>query len=210
MRIGLLGTGKWGKHYARLIPEYGELVIMNRKIDPTVDCVVIATPSDTHFKYIKEALKANKHVLVEKPMVLSLKEAMEVKKLLRDKVFMVAHQYCYNDEVRKQRPLERISLTHSNSAGRNFFWEIAPHLFSVVDLLDFKGKVELKLVNTPEKIREWLFDNNKLEEPKTEPLRNELEHFIDCVKNSKTPLTDIEHALRVITNMEKYEIQHTM
>ena len=138
MRIGLLGTGKWGKHYARLIPEYGELIIMNREIDSTVDCVVIATPADTHFKYIKEALKANKHILVEKPMVLSLKEAMEIKQLLRDKVFMVAHQYCYNDEVKKQKPKERISLTHSHPAG-NFFWEIAPHLFSVVDLLDFKG-----------------------------------------------------------------------
>ncbi len=30
-----------------------------------------------------------------------------------------------------------------------------------------------------------------------EPLQNELEHFIDCVREKKTPLSDIEHGLRV-------------
>ena len=73
MRIGLLGTGHWGKNYVRLLPEFGELIIMDRAIDPSVDCVVIATPAHTHYAYIKEALKLGKHILVEKPMVLSLK-----------------------------------------------------------------------------------------------------------------------------------------
>src|SRR3990167_7749974 len=135
MKIGLLGTGKWGKHYVRLLPEYGELVVMKRAIDPTVDCVVIATPAETHFEYIKQALEANKHILVEKPMVLSSKEAETIKELIKDKVFMVAHQYCYNDEIKKQKPLNKISFTHSYEGG-NALWEMSPHLFSVVDLLN--------------------------------------------------------------------------
>ena len=30
-----------------------------------------------------------------------------------------------------------------------------------------------------------------------EPLRNEIEHFIDCVRNDKKPLTDIEHSYQI-------------
>ena len=52
---------------------------MNRRIDPSVDAVVIATPAVTHFEYIKQALLANKHILVEKPMVLSLTAARTIK-----------------------------------------------------------------------------------------------------------------------------------
>ena len=87
MKFGLLGKGNWGKHYARLLPEFGEVVIMNRKIDPSVDAVVIATPAFTHFEYIKQALRANKHILVEKPMVLSLKAAKIPLNLLNDSTF---------------------------------------------------------------------------------------------------------------------------
>jgi len=115
MKFGLLGKGNWGKHYARLLPEFGELVVMDRKIDPSVDAVVIATPAVTHFEYIKQALQENKHILVEKPMVLSLKAAKKIKELINDKVFMVGHQYCYNDAVQDfiNKPLKEILLEHS-------------------------------------------------------------------------------------------------
>ena len=36
--------------------------------DPTVDAVVIATPVSTHFELAMAALRAGKHVMVEKPM----------------------------------------------------------------------------------------------------------------------------------------------
>ena len=49
-----------------------------------------------------------------------------------------------------------------------------------------------------------------MKEPTTEPLRNEIEHFVDCIKNAKIPLTDIDHALGVIKNIEKYETQYTL
>ncbi|MCY0541609.1 Gfo/Idh/MocA family oxidoreductase, partial [Klebsiella pneumoniae] len=39
--------------------------------DPTVDAVVIATPVDRHFDLALQALRAGKHVLVEKPMAAS-------------------------------------------------------------------------------------------------------------------------------------------
>jgi predicted dehydrogenase len=42
--------------------------------DPSVDLVLIATPPDTHRDMFIAALKAGKHVLLEKPMALSMKE----------------------------------------------------------------------------------------------------------------------------------------
>lgn len=43
-----------------------------------IDAVYIASPHLTHYEYIKNALNRGKHVLCEKPMVLSEKEAKEV------------------------------------------------------------------------------------------------------------------------------------
>ncbi len=46
-----------------------------------VDAVYIATPHLTHFKYARDAILSKKHVLCEKPLVLSEKEAIELYQL---------------------------------------------------------------------------------------------------------------------------------
>ncbi len=43
--------------------------------DPSIDAVLVATPTSFHFDHVTRALAAGKHVLVEKPMALNLKEA---------------------------------------------------------------------------------------------------------------------------------------
>jgi D-galacturonate reductase len=48
-----------------------------------VDFVCIATPDDRHFSAAKTALAAGKHVLIEKPAVLSLAELDELERLAR-------------------------------------------------------------------------------------------------------------------------------
>ena len=50
-----------------------------------VDAVYIATPHETHYEYITEALKNGKHVLCEKPMCLSLEEAVSAMDMARAK-----------------------------------------------------------------------------------------------------------------------------
>jgi choline-phosphate cytidylyltransferase len=50
-----------------------------------VDAVYIASPHLTHYEYIVNALNGGKHVLCEKPMVLSEKEAKEVYEIAKDK-----------------------------------------------------------------------------------------------------------------------------
>jgi predicted dehydrogenase len=53
--------------------------------DPTIDVVSIASYDNFHFEQITKALKNNKHVFVEKPMVLFEEEALEIRKLLNEK-----------------------------------------------------------------------------------------------------------------------------
>src|SRR5207248_1455058 len=50
-----------------------------------VDFVCVATPDDRHFASAKAALEAGKHVLIEKPSVLSLVELDELDRLARQK-----------------------------------------------------------------------------------------------------------------------------
>ncbi len=48
-----------------------------------VDAVYIAAPHEQHFHYAKEALKANKHVLCEKPLALNAEDASYLYKLAK-------------------------------------------------------------------------------------------------------------------------------
>jgi predicted dehydrogenase len=46
--------------------------------DPEVNVVVIATRHDTHARYVCDALRAGKHVFVEKPLALTLTDLAEI------------------------------------------------------------------------------------------------------------------------------------
>lgn len=48
------------------------------KVFPIVNALIIATPEHTHFKIARDCLLENKHVLVEKPLSLTLKHAREL------------------------------------------------------------------------------------------------------------------------------------
>ena len=59
----------------RAVPEaYREL----EDFYDAIDSVYVASPHDTHYEYIKSALKHGKHVLCEKPMVLQKEQAEEL------------------------------------------------------------------------------------------------------------------------------------
>jgi predicted dehydrogenase len=46
--------------------------------DPAIDVVVVATRHDSHAQYVLQALRAGKHVFVEKPLCLTLQELTEI------------------------------------------------------------------------------------------------------------------------------------
>lgn len=52
--------------------------------DPSVNIVLVLTPPDSHFEITSSMLKQGKHVLCEKPMTRSSKEARDLVRLARD------------------------------------------------------------------------------------------------------------------------------
>jgi predicted dehydrogenase len=71
------------------------------------DAVIIAAPAELHFALAAQALRAGKHVLVEKPIAATLDQAAELAALARDagKVLQVGH-------------LERFSAAHGAVTAR--------------------------------------------------------------------------------------------
>jgi predicted dehydrogenase len=70
-------------HYAqdkypqvRLVRTIEEMVA-----DADIDLIVITTPNDTHFPYAEAALRAGKHVVLEKPFTITTREAMALVQL---------------------------------------------------------------------------------------------------------------------------------
>ncbi|WVW78847.1 hypothetical protein I302_100810 [Kwoniella bestiolae CBS 10118] len=53
--------------------------------DSEVELVVISTPNNTHFDYAKRSLESGKHVLIEKPICPTLKEAEELYRIAEER-----------------------------------------------------------------------------------------------------------------------------
>ena len=59
--------------------------------DKAINLVVVATPNDSHYSYAKAILEADRHVVVDKPLTPTMKEAEELVRLAarRKKLFSV-------------------------------------------------------------------------------------------------------------------------
>ncbi len=184
--IGLIGLGKWGANYLRVfngLPnsnvvfcsdlvksaleeikrknkdmkvtnDYGEILE-----DGNVDAVVVSTPSSTHYKIVKDCLKAGKDVLVEKPFVLDSEEGEELAELAEKekRILMVGHTFLYNPAVTKLKEyistgfLGKVHYLYFTRTGLgpirkdvNAMWDLAPHDISM--LLYFVGNSLLEAV----------------------------------------------------------------
>lgn len=69
----------------------------NLLTDTSIDIVVVSVFSGLHAKIAKEAMMAGKHVIIEKPMTLSLKDAEEIIQFANvyEKKVLVCHQLRY-------------------------------------------------------------------------------------------------------------------
>ena len=65
--------------------------------DDSLDLIVITTPNDTHFPYTEKALRAGKHVVLEKPFTITLEEAAALVELSKKsgKTLSVFHNRRY-------------------------------------------------------------------------------------------------------------------
>ena len=141
---------------ARAALDYEELIA-----DPRLDAVAIATPVATHYPFARRALEAGKHVLVEKPLTASAREAEELI-ALADRgglTLMVDHTFIYTGAVRKIKELvdagEVGDLLYFDSVRINLglfqhdvnvVWDLAPHDLAIMDY--FLGRRPVALTAT--------------------------------------------------------------
>jgi predicted dehydrogenase len=130
LRVGVAGAGHFGRYHALKVAASGRTQLTGI-FDPNLeraktvgweagapemgfesllaisDAVIIAAPADAHHGLAAAALRAGKHVLVEKPIAATVREADELGMLARDhgRVLQVGH-------------LERFSAAYQALKGR--------------------------------------------------------------------------------------------
>ena len=118
--------------------------------DPAIDAVVIATPVSSHYELGMAALRAGKHVLIEKPIASSADQAEGLidEAAKRKLVLMVDHTFVYTPAVGKIRELVengdlgdvyyydsvRINLGLFQH-DVNVLWDLAVHDLSIMDFV---------------------------------------------------------------------------
>lgn len=130
--VAVIGAGYWGKNLVRNLAELGALggvcdVNLDRTrdlahqhgnvrayatpddvfADGTIDAVSVAVPAELHYEVTRRALRAGKHCLVEKPLVLRLEQAIELRDLAKERgrILMVGHLLEHHPAVHKLREL---------------------------------------------------------------------------------------------------------
>jgi phthalate 4,5-cis-dihydrodiol dehydrogenase len=75
--------------------------------DPAIDIVYVATPHQHHAAHVKLAVNSGKHVLVEKPMALTLEDGLEmIEAARRAGVFLVVgHSHSFDSPILHTRSL---------------------------------------------------------------------------------------------------------
>lgn len=175
--IGVIGYGYWGPNWVRNLAELPDvrlaavcdlrperLALVSARYptvhvttdvhellhSPRVDAVVIATPVASHFALAMLALRAGKHVLLEKPLTTTSAEAEALieEAARRGLTLMVDHTFVYTGAVRKMKELidaGRLGEIFYYDSVRvnlglfqhdvNVLWDLAVHDLSIMDYL---------------------------------------------------------------------------
>ena len=173
VKVGVIGAGYWGPNLIRNLKELPEAdlqVVCDMKqerlnhiqeryphvcttrdyqdvLHSDVDAVAIATPVFTHHQVAMDCLRAGKHVLVEKPLARTSREAREIIETGEQmgKLVMVGHTFVYNPAVVALREIiasgEIGEVYYVNSTRVNLglyqpdinvVWDLAPHDVSIL------------------------------------------------------------------------------
>lgn len=310
--IAVIGCGYWGKNVVRAFhslgalrwvcdvrPQVGEEVRNKYEVRTTasiaevlgdceVDGVAIAAPAAQHYRLVKQALEAGKHVLVEKPLALHLSEGRHLAEIAKSqaRVLMVGHILQYHPAILKLKELiaagelGRIKYIYSSRlnlgklrAEENILWSFAPHDISAVlylleempirisshggtyvdarvadttlstcqfasgvnvhifvswlhpfkeQKLTIVGGKKMAVFDDVQRERKLVLYSHRIDWVERmpvarsdqgqvvpisqgEPLRLECEHFLECIRDGRTPRTDAAGAIQVLEVLDACE-----
>jgi predicted dehydrogenase len=177
IRVAIIGCGYWGVNYVRVFSELPQAHVIaacdvrterlkdiNHRFPGVnvstseeevlrrddVEAVVIATPATTHFEIARAALSAGKHVLLEKPITTTVKQADVLISMAEEHnlTLMVGHTFLFNPGIRKVK-----EYIKRGEAGHLYYlyarrtnmgpiredvsavWDLAPHDISIFNYL---------------------------------------------------------------------------
>jgi predicted dehydrogenase len=173
LKVGVIGLGYWGPKLARNFHELPDATLeWGCDLDPSrldhisdlypevrttrdycdvltsdAEAVCIATPVRTHYRLAMEALRAGKHILVEKPLAACVEQAEEIvaEGERQGRIVMVGHTFVYNPAVLAMKGILAggdlgqvyyINATRVNlglfQPDINVAWDLAPHDISIL------------------------------------------------------------------------------
>jgi predicted dehydrogenase len=176
-RVAVVGCGYWGMNYVRVLGELPDAQVAGvcdqrtsrlddvarrypgvplttdvdeALADEEIDAVVVCTQAATHRELAGRALEAGKHVLVEKPLTVEVRDAEDLIDLAErtGSVLLTGHTFLYNEGVKYVK-----SLIGSGALGRTYYlyatrtnmgpfrsdvnalWDLAPHDIAIFNHL---------------------------------------------------------------------------
>lgn len=177
IKMGVIGYGYWGPNIVRnfmeaenaLVKSVSDLDPNRQKLaktrypaietmdepeamfaDPEINAVAIVTPVSTHFDLAMRALRAGKHVLLEKPLTQTVEqgEALLAEARQRGLVLMVDHTFVYTSAIRKIKEIiaagELGDMYYYDSVRVNLglfqhdvnvIWDLAVHDLAILEYI---------------------------------------------------------------------------
>jgi predicted dehydrogenase len=170
--IAVIGCGYWGKNLVRNFADLGALqtvcdataagrataaqvaptativaTLDEALTDPQIAGVVIATPAETHYAVVRQALEQGKDVFVEKPLALTVEQGARLVHLAhqQQRILLVGHVLEYHPAITQLRRLidsgglGKVHYIYSNRLNlgkirteENILWSFAPHDVAVI------------------------------------------------------------------------------
>jgi predicted dehydrogenase len=173
VKVGVIGVGHWGPNIVRNFIEidtvesvvvcdldHAKLAAIKKKHPPIktvadprdlvenreIDAIAIATSPETHYDLAKMALGEGKHVLVEKPLAMNSRHALELNDIATENnsVLMVGHIMEYNaaairlKELVDRKQLGKLCYAYGRRLNLglyqrklNVLWDLGPHDISL-------------------------------------------------------------------------------
>ena len=177
INIGVIGYGYWGPNLVRNFQEAADskvltvcdlkpqnLALAQKRYpavktttrvedlfrDPRLQAIAISTPVHSHYELGMKALRAGKHVFMEKPLAANSKQALELVREAkkRKRVLFVDHTFVYTGAVRKIKEMVakgQLGQIYYYDSVRvnlglfqhdvNVLWDLAVHDLSIMDFV---------------------------------------------------------------------------